>query len=36
MTKQKVFLGDDETDFMPIIPIGDNENEVDKNLVVPA
>jgi hypothetical protein len=22
MTKQKVFLGDDETDFMPIIPIG--------------
>jgi len=36
MTKQKVFLGDDETDFMPIIPIGDNENEADKNLVVPA
>jgi hypothetical protein len=35
MTKQKVFLGDDETDFMPIIPIGDQENDADKNLVIP-
>jgi len=27
--------GDDESDFMPIIPINENESEQDKNMVVP-
>lgn len=31
----KIYLGNDETDFMPIIPIGDNEQDADKNLVIP-
>ncbi len=29
------FAGEDETDFMPIIPINENESEQDKNLVIP-
>lgn len=37
MNKQhKVFLGDDESDFMPIIPISENDSEQDKNLVIPT
>ncbi|MFP5040086.1 endopeptidase La [Parasediminibacterium sp. JCM 36343] len=36
MTKNKlVFQGDDESDFMPIIPINENESEQDKNMVIP-
>ncbi len=33
--KQNFFLSDDESDFMPIIPISENDSEQDKNLVVP-
>ena len=33
--KQNIFLSDDDTDFMPIIPISENDSEQDKNLVVP-
>jgi len=35
MSKQNIFLSDDDTDFMPIIPISENDSEQDKNLVVP-
>ncbi len=36
MTKSKIlFQGDDESDFMPIIPINENESEQDKNMVIP-
>ena len=30
-----LFQGDDESDFMPIIPINENESDQDKNMVVP-
>ena len=33
---QKVFFQDDEADFMPIIPISENDAEQDKNLIIPA
>lgn len=32
---QIMFGTDEDTDFMPIIPINENENEQDKNMVVP-
>ncbi len=33
----KIYLGTDEdTDFMPIIPITENDNEQDKNLIIPS
>jgi ATP-dependent Lon protease len=36
MNIDKFFLkADDDTDFLPIIPINENDNEQDKNLVVP-
>lgn len=36
MLKEKFFLNSDEdTDFMPIIPINENDSEQDRNLVVP-
>ena len=36
MTKNRLlFQGDDESDFMPIIPINENESEQDKNMVFP-
>ncbi len=36
MTKNTLFLrSDEDTDFMPIIPINENETEQDRNLVVP-
>lgn len=36
MQKEKLFFrSDEDTDFMPIIPINENESEQDKNLVVP-
>ncbi len=33
--KNIFFQGDDESDFMPIIPINENESEQDKNMVFP-
>ena len=30
-----LFQGDDESDFMPIIPINENDSEQDKNMVIP-
>ena len=36
MVKEKLFFrADDDTDFMPIIPINENESEQDKNIVIP-
>jgi ATP-dependent Lon protease len=36
MMKEKLFFrSDEDTDFMPIIPINENESELDRNLVVP-
>ncbi|MFL9483026.1 endopeptidase La [Chitinophagaceae bacterium LWZ2-11] len=35
MNNKFFFQGDDDTDFMPIIPISENESEQDKNLVIP-
>ncbi|MDP3667116.1 MAG: LON peptidase substrate-binding domain-containing protein, partial [Sediminibacterium sp.] len=36
MLKEKFFLNSDEdTDFMPIIPINENDSEQDRNLVIP-
>jgi ATP-dependent Lon protease len=36
MSKEKLyFRADEDTDFMPIIPINENESEFDRNLVVP-
>ena len=36
MLKENIFFrSDDDTDFMPIIPINENDNEQDKNLVIP-
>ena len=36
MFKEKIFFSsDDDTDFMPIIPINENDSEQDKNLVIP-
>ena len=36
MNNNKLYFGSDEdTDFLPIIPINENENEHDKNLVIP-
>src|SRR6478609_11830863 len=36
MVKEKLFFrSDDDTDFMPIIPINENESEQDKNIVIP-
>ncbi len=36
MTMNKIiFQGEDESDFMPIIPINENESEQDKNMVIP-
>src|SRR6186713_1625356 len=32
---QIMFGTDEDTDFMPIIPINENDNEQDKNLVIP-
>jgi len=36
MIKNNFFLGDDESDFMPIIPINENDAEQDKNLEIPS
>lgn len=37
MLKENLFLrSDEDTDFMPIIPINENDSEQDRNLVVPA
>lgn len=36
MLKEKLFLrSEEDTDFMPIIPINENDSELDKNMVVP-
>ena len=36
MSNNQFFLrADDDTDFLPIIPINENENDQDKNLVIP-
>src|SRR6478609_6705488 len=36
MSKEKLFFrSDEDTDFMPIIPINENDSEQDRNLVVP-
>jgi ATP-dependent Lon protease len=36
MVKEKLFFrSDDDTDFMPIIPINENESEQDRNIVIP-
>lgn len=36
MTKENLFFrADEDTDFMPIIPISENDSEQDKNLVIP-
>ena len=36
MSKDNFFLrADDDTDFLPIIPINENDNEQDKNMVIP-
>jgi len=36
MNKDNFFMrADDDTDFLPIIPINENDNEQDKNLVIP-
>jgi ATP-dependent Lon protease len=36
MLKEKLYLrSDDDTDFMPIIPINENDSEQDRNLVIP-
>src|SRR6478736_8049617 len=36
MVKEKLFFrSDDDTDFMPTIPINENESEQDKNIVIP-
>ncbi|MBY0479767.1 MAG: endopeptidase La [Chitinophagaceae bacterium] len=36
MLKEKMFFrAEDDTDFMPIIPINENDGEQDKNLVIP-
>ncbi len=36
MLKENIFFrSDEDTDFMPIIPINENDNEQDKNLVIP-
>ena len=36
MNNNKLYFGSDEdTDFLPIIPINENENEQDKNLLIP-
>lgn len=36
MNKDNFFLrADDDTDFLPIIPINENDNEQDKNMVIP-
>jgi ATP-dependent Lon protease len=36
MTKEKLFFqSDDDTDFMPIIPINENDSELDKNIIIP-
>ncbi len=34
-TEHIFFQGNDDSDFMPIIPINENESEQDKNLVIP-
>jgi len=34
MNKNRIFLGDDDTDFMPIIPINENDADMEK-LVIP-
>ena len=37
MTKEKLFFrSDDDTDFMPIIPINENDSEQDKFIVIPG
>jgi len=37
MAKEKLyFRSDEDTDFMPIIPINENDSEQDRNLVIPA
>ncbi|MEO7531661.1 MAG: endopeptidase La, partial [Sediminibacterium sp.] len=36
MVKEKLFFrSDDDTDFMPIIPINENDSEQDRNMVIP-
>ncbi|MES2332212.1 MAG: endopeptidase La [Bacteroidota bacterium] len=36
MVKEKLFFrSDDDTDFMPIIPINENDSEQDRNIVIP-
>ncbi|MES2374451.1 MAG: endopeptidase La [Bacteroidota bacterium] len=36
MVKEKLFFrSDEDTDFMPIIPINENDSEQDKNIVIP-
>jgi len=35
MTEKLFFRSDEDTDFMPIIPINENESELDRNLIVP-
>ncbi len=34
-SNKKYFQGDDESDFMPIIPINENDNEQDKLIIYP-
>ena len=36
MLKEKLFLrSEEDTDFMPIIPINENDSEFDRNMIVP-
>jgi ATP-dependent Lon protease len=36
MTKEKLFFqSDEDTDFMPIIPINENDSEQDRNIIIP-
>ncbi|MBW7952777.1 MAG: hypothetical protein H3C56_09580, partial [Chitinophagaceae bacterium] len=35
MNSIKIFTTDDETEFMPIIPLGENDAEHDKDLIIP-
>jgi len=35
MNNIKIFTTDDETEFMPIIPLGENDAEQDKDLIIP-
>src|SRR6201982_2812741 len=37
MTTEKLFFrSDEDTDFMPIIPINENDSEQDKNIIIPS